>query len=277
MKRVILLTTCLVAGLVLARPNDVKYNVIPDEYKPYIYAAPESLEWFEAARYGVFMHWGPYSLAKVPASWGRNGPRPGAGRQASSGVPQEEYDNLYKKFNPVDFDADEWIRMVKDTGAKYFIFTTKHHDGFCMFDAKNTDYKITNTPFGRDVAKELADACHKYGIKIFWYYSQPDWHHPDCLTENNDRYREYMFTQLEQLLTDYGPVAGVFFDGLGTKYYEWDTPRMLKMMRTLQPGILINSRWGARICPDTKESAVTIKTRSRRSVTLKSVTPGKPT
>ncbi|VGO19224.1 hypothetical protein SCARR_01281 [Pontiella sulfatireligans] len=244
MKRTILLVACLATGLAQANPSDVKYDEMPEEYKPTIYAEPDAIDWMMEARYGVFMHWGPYCLAKVPASWGRNGPRPGAGKQANSGVPEEEYNNLYKTFNPVDFDADEWIRMVKDTGAKYFIFTTKHHDGFCMFDAKNTEYKITNTPFGRDVAKELAGACHKYGIKIVWYYSQPDWVHPDCLTDNNDRYRKYMFEQLEQLLTEYGPIAGLFFDGLGTKYYQWDTPRMLKMCRTLQPGIVINRRWG---------------------------------
>jgi alpha-L-fucosidase len=222
----------------------VSYASIPEEYAPYIHAEPEATDWFEAARFGVFMHWGPYSLAQVPASWGRHGPRPAANKDASSGVPFEEYDALYKEFNPVDFDADAWIRMVKDSGAKYFIFTTKHHDGFCMFDAKNTDYKITNTPFGRDVTKELADACHKYGIKIFWYYSQPDWHHPDCMTEDNARYRQYMFEHLEQLLTEYGEISGVFFDGLSLDYGWWDTPAMLKMMRTLQPGIIINRRWG---------------------------------
>ena len=225
----------------------VRYEKIPDKYTDYIYANSKDIQWFTDAKFGVFVHWGPYTLAKVPASWGRFGPRPGAGKQATEGVPQEEYDNLYKQFNPVDFDADQWIKMVKDAGAKYFIFTTKHHDGFCMFDAKNTDYKITNTPFGRDVAKEIADACHKYGIKLFWYYSQPDWQHPDCLTENNDRYRKYMYEHLEQLFTDYGKIDGLFFDGLGTKYYDWDTPRMLKMIRMLQPGIIINRRWGSGI------------------------------
>ena len=223
----------------------VRYQTIPDEFEDYIFAKPEDVQWFRDAKFGVFVHWGPYVLAEVPASWGRFGPRPGAGKQAKSGVPLEEYDNLYKKFNPVHFNADEWIKMVRDAGAKYFIFTTKHHDGFCMFDAHNTDYKITNTPFGRDVAKEIADACHKYGIKLFWYYSQPDWHHPDCLTENNERYRKYMYEHLRQLLTEYGRVDGLFFDGLGTKYYDWDTPRMLKMIRTLQPGIIVNRRWGA--------------------------------
>jgi len=217
---------------------------IPEDYKPYIYADPADVEWFTKARFGVFIHWGPSSLAKVPISWGRYGPRPGAGRQATGGVPKEEYDSLYKIFNPVEFDADEWIKLVRKSGAKYLIFTTKHHDGFCMFDAKNTGYKITNTPFGRDIAKELADACHKHGVKLFWYYSQPDWQHPDCLTENNERYRGYMYEHLEQLLTDYGKIDGIFFDHLGTQSADWDTPRLLKMIRTLQPGIIVNRRWG---------------------------------
>lgn len=223
----------------------VKYREIPDEYKEYIFASDQDMEWFVTAKFGVFVHWGPYSLAEVPASWGRLGPRPGTKAIAKQGVPLEEYDNLYKQFNPVKFDADEWIKMVKKSGAKYFVFTTKHHDGFCMFDASNTDYKITNTPFKRDIAKEIADACHKYDIKLFWYYSQPDWRHPDCLTENNGVYREYMYEHLETLLTNYGKIDGIFFDGLGTKYYDWDTPKMLKMIRTLQPEIIINKRWGA--------------------------------
>ncbi len=224
---------------------EVKYIEIPEEFKDYIYAKPEDVAWFKNAKYGVFVHWGPYSLAEVPASWGRLGPRPGAAAIAKIGVPEEEYNNLYKKFNPVKFNADEWIKMVKESGAKYFVFTTKHHDGFCMFDAPNTDYKITNTPFGRDIAKELADACHKYDIKLFWYYSQPDWRHPDCLTDTNGKYRTYMYEHLQTLLTNYGKIDGIFFDGLRTKYYDWDTPKMLKMIRTLQPGIIINKRWGA--------------------------------
>jgi len=245
MKRLLNILFILLLSSTAFSQAKVFYDSIPDEYKDYIYAKPQDIQWFKDAKFGVFVHWGPYSLAEVPASWGRNGPRPGAGKQATSGVPEEEYDNLYKKFNPVKFNADEWIKMVKESGAKYFIFTTKHHDGFCMFDAHNTDYKITNTPYGKDVAKEIADACHKYGIKLFWYYSQPDWHHPDCLTENNENYRKYMYEQLRQLLTEYGKIDGIFFDGLGTKYYDWDTPKMLKMIRTLQPGIIVNRRWGA--------------------------------
>ncbi len=222
-----------------------KEETVADEFMPYIYADPDDMEWFVNAKFGVFIHWGPSSIAKVPISWGRFGPRPGAGRQANSGVPMEKYDSLYTVFNPEKFNADEWVDMVRESGAKYLIFTTKHHDGFCMFDAHNTDYKITNTPFGRDIAKELADACHEQDIKLFWYYSQPDWQHPDCLTENNAVYRDYMYEHIQQLLSEYGQVDGLFFDHLGTKSKDWDTPRLLKMIRTLQPGIIVNRRWGS--------------------------------
>lgn len=220
---------------------------IPEETRQYFYAPPKDMKWFEDAKFAVFVHWGVSCLTKVEISWGRQAFRPGfEGGMAhpTTGTPKEVYDNLYKKFNPVNFNADEWIKMVKDSGAKYFIFTTKHHDGFCMFDAKNTDYKITNTPFKRDICKELADACHKYGIKLFWYYSKPDWHHPDYLTENHDNYRKYAWDQIRQLLTDYGKVDGIWFDCLNTTWQHWNTPEMIKMIRTLQPGILINSRWG---------------------------------
>ena len=247
-KKMMIAAFCLMAiGGHAEAQRRVTYDKIPDALMETLYASKEDTRWFTEAKFGVFVHWGPYVLKKVPASWGRWGNRPGAGKKATDGVPADVYDALYKEFNPVKFDADKWIKMVKDAGANYFIFTTKHHDGFCMFDARNTDYKITNTPFGRDVCKEIADACHKYGIRLFWYYSQPDWHHPDCLTENNENYREYMYEHLRQLLTDYGKVSGLFFDGLGTKYSDWDTPNMVKMIRELQPGIVINRRWGGNL------------------------------
>lgn len=244
-KKLIIATLCFMTFIDNTQAQRrVVYDKIPDALMKTLYASKEDVLWFTEAKFGVFVHWGPYVLKEVPASWGRWGSRPGAGKKATDGVPTDVYDSLYKDFNPVKFDADKWIRMVKDAGAKYFIFTTKHHDGFCMFDANNTDYKITNSPFGRDVCKEISDACHKYGIKLFWYYSQPDWHHPDCLTENNENYRKYMYEHLRQLLTDYGTISGLFFDGLGTKYSDWDTPNMIKMIRELQPGIVINRRWG---------------------------------
>ena len=217
---------------------------VPEDTRPFLFASKKDLKWFQDAKFGIFICWGPCSLKEAEIGWGRNGRRPGFKNKAKSGVPEEEYDNLYKKFNPTKFNADEWVRMIRDSGAKYMIFLTKHHDGFCMFDAKNTDYKITNTPYGKDVTKALADACHKYGIKIFWYYSQPDWHHPDFLTENHDRYREYLYEQIKQLLTDYGKIDGVWFDCLNTSWKHWNTPTLVKMIRQLQPGILINQRWG---------------------------------
>ena len=217
---------------------------LPDGALSWLYAKPAELKWFEDAKFGIFICWGPCSLKETEIGWGRFGKRPGTGNPAKGGVPEDEYDSLYKKFNPVNFDADTWVKMIRDSGAKYMIFLTKHHDGFCMFDAKNTDYKITNTPYGKDVTKMLADACHKYGVKIFWYYSQPDWHHPDYLTKNHDRYRKYMYEQVRQLLTEYGKIDGIWFDCLNTKWRHWDTPSLVKMIRELQPGILINSRWG---------------------------------
>ncbi len=213
----------------------------------YFYATPEQTQWFRDAKFAVFVHWNPSSLVEAEISWGRKGLRPGLNAKMANptdGVPAEKYDNLYKSFNPSRFNADEWIKLVKDAGAKYFIFTTKHHDGFCMFDAKNTTYKITNTPFGRDVCKEIADACHKYDIKLFWYYSQPDWTQKDYLTKNHDQYRKYMYEHIRQLLTDYGKIDGMWFDCLNLNWKHLNSPEMIKMIRELQPGILINSRWG---------------------------------
>jgi len=217
---------------------------VPENCKPFLFAADKDLKWFEDAKFGIFICWGPCSIAETEIGWGRNGARPGVPHPAKGGVPEDEYNNLYKKFNPVDFDADEWIKMVKESGAKYIIFLTKHHDGFCMFDAENTDYKVTNTPFKRDVTKELADACHKYGIKIFWYYSQPDWHHPDYLTKHHEKYRKYLYEHIRHLLTAYGKIDGIWFDCLNTSWRHWNTPELVKMIRELQPGILINRRWG---------------------------------
>ena len=190
-KQLVLTLTLLVgANLALSAPvpsgkQDIK-NVgknapekMPDDWQDYFYAKPKDVQWFQDAKFGIFVCWGPCSIAETEIGWGRKGPRPGIEKIATSGVPEEEYDNLYKQFNPTNFNADAWIKMMRDAGAKYMIFLTKHHDGFCMFDAVGTDYKITNTPYGKDVSKQLADACHKYGVKIIRYYSQPDSHHPD--------------------------------------------------------------------------------------------------
>lgn len=219
------------------------YGAMLDANRQYLYADAEDVEKFMELKYGVFIHWNPSCLKEAEISWSRFGPR-GTEDKAVGGIPLEEYDNLYKEFNPVNFNADEWMKMIKESGAKYMIFTTKHHDGFCMFDAPNTEYKITNTPFGRDICAEIADACHKYGIKLFWYFSKPDWKHPDYLTENQDNCCDYIHEHLRFLLTNYGKVDGLWFDCLGTTWKDWRTPEMVKMIRELQPNILINQRWG---------------------------------
>lgn len=244
MRKLLLIFLTLSLNISHAQIKSGAEESIPEEYKPYIFANEEDKQWFKDAKFGVFMCWGPCVLKKVDIGWGRNGPRPGTFEKATGGIPYQIYDNLYKEFNPELFNAEEIIQTVKKSRAKYLIFLTKHHDGFCMFDAHNTDYKITNSPYGKDIAKEIAEACHKYGIKLFWYYSQPDWYHKDYLTENHDNYKKYMFEQIEQLLTEYGKIDGIWFDHLGRKSSEFDTPRLLKLIRTLQPGILVNDRWG---------------------------------
>jgi len=229
-----------------AIPPQSKSQLLTEEEQKALLATPEEMQWFEDAKFGVFIHWGPALAVTTTLSWGRFGERPAAGKQARNGVPTQIYDSAYKEFNPVNFDAERWVKQMKSWGAKYFTFTTKHHDGFCMFDAPNTNYDIMHTPFKRDIAKELADAAHKYGIKIFWYYSQPDWHNPNCLREGKhyEEYLPYMKEQLHWLLTHYGKIDGIFFDGLGSKYWNWDIKTLIPWIKELQPGILINPRYG---------------------------------
>ena len=218
-------------------------------------ASPQDIEWFRDARFGLFIHWGPVSQKGTEISWSRLGAgiEPPRKRRV---IPWEEYDSLYKTFNPTQFDAKKWVRIAKSAGMKYLVFTTKHHDGFCMFDTKMTDYKITNSPFKRDIVAETAKACHAEGMKLGFYYSQPDWHHPDYMTENHARYLEYMRAQLRELMTNYGKVDILWFDGLGGTAEKWDAENLFKMIRELQPGILINNRAGLPADFDTPEQKI---------------------
>ena len=210
--------------------------------------APDSpnFDWWREARFGMFIHWGPVSLKGTEISWSRAGERRDKSETKTTGVPAAEYDNLYKQFNPVKFNADEWVSIAKAAGMKYMVLVAKHHDGFCMFDSKLTDYKITNTPFGRDVTAELATACKKAGIRFGVYYSPPDWHHPDFFTANHARYVDYMYGQVKELLTNYGPVDELWFDGEGgvNTSETWDNPRLFNMIRQLQPQIIVTTRCG---------------------------------
>ncbi|MGB2809669.1 MAG: alpha-L-fucosidase [Sedimentisphaerales bacterium] len=222
--------------------------------KDYMRAGEQDMQTWREMKFGLFIHWGPVSLKGTEIGWSRGGER--RGRSGKGKIPFEEYDNLYKNFNPVKFNADEWVQVAKDAGMKYLVFTSKHHDGFSMFDSKHTDYKITNSPFKRDVVKELADACHKAGLKLGYYYSPVDWYHPDYRTENHSKYIKFMHNQIRQLCTQYGRLDIMWFDSLGGSAKDWDSENMFKMIRKLQPHIIINNRAGLAADHDTPEQRI---------------------
>jgi alpha-L-fucosidase len=218
--------------------------------------APEAaIKIWQDARFGMFIHWGPVALTGQEIGWSRG-----------KITPIEEYDNLYKRFNPVEFDADEWVRIAKAAGMKYIVLTTKHHDGFCLWDTKQTDYNIMNTPFGRDVVKELAAACKKGGIAFGTYYSTCDWHHPDFPRTSPggkvrreqsdlDAYTGYLKAQTRELLASYGPLFTLWYD----VPQEFDPARgqgVIDMARAIQPDIVINNRTGAKGDYDTPEQKI---------------------
>jgi alpha-L-fucosidase len=210
--------------------------------EPWSQPDPAAMSRWQDMRFGMFIHWGPVSLTHHEIGWSRGAQTPIA-----------EYDNLYKKFNPVKFNADEWVSIAKRAGMKYMVLTTKHHDGFCLFATKETDYNIMNSPFKRDVTKELAEACKKQGIAFGTYYSVCDWHHPDFPftspgggvrreKSDIDAYNRYLLAQIRELVTNCGPLLVLWndvpqgFQGRGLK--------TIKMVRQLQPDILVNDRTG---------------------------------
>jgi alpha-L-fucosidase len=217
-----------------------------------------NLESWRADRFGLFIHWGPVSLKGTEIGWSRAGERRGY-RGPGTQVPAEVYDNLYREFNPTAFNAREWVAIAQAAGMKYLVFTSRHHDGFSLFDTQASDYKITSplSPFRRDVVRELADACHAAGLKFGLYYSQPDWHHPDAFTpDRHDRYLSYLQTQVRELLTNYGRVDLLWFDGLGKKAEDYGAVAVNRMARELQPHLLINNRNGLPEDFDTPEQRV---------------------
>ena len=183
------------------------------------------MKWWRDARFGMFIHWGLYA---VPAGTWKGKPVGGIGEwiMNSANIPVAEYEQLAKQFNPVKYDPAEWVRIAKDAGMKYIVITSKHHDGFCLFDTKATDYDIVDaTPYGKDLLKPLADECRKQGLKFCVYYSIMDWHHP-AQTRPNDKsynptkivpgrkaeYMDYMKQQLKELLDTCDPEV-LWFDG----------------------------------------------------------------
>ncbi len=250
-----LLTSVVCLPLVFAAgagANAAQTGVIgsPD----YLKASAEDVQAWRELKFGLFVHWGPVSLKGTEIGWSRGGERRGTGGKGE--IPVEVYDNLYKQFNPVQFNADEWMQIAKDAGMRYFVFTSKHHDGFSMFDSKLTDYKVTNSPFKRDVVKELADACHKAGLRLGYYYSPVDWHHPDYRTVNHQRYIEYLHGQLREICSNYGRIDIVWFDGLGGSAKDWDSENLFRVIRQLQPHVIINDRAGLPADHDTPEQTI---------------------
>ncbi len=205
---------------------------------------PPAIESWLDLKFGLFIHWGPVSLKGTEISWSRGGLR--RDRFGEGQVPADEYDSLWKRFNPTKFDAREWVATARDAGMRYLVLTAKHHDGFCMWDSAETDYKITRTPFARDVCAELASACREAGLKLGWYYSCPDWHHPDFFTPRHAEYLCYMKAQVRELLTGYGKVDILWFDADGGANTQatYDAALVVEMARELAPGIVINRRCG---------------------------------
>jgi len=211
------------------------------DFTPYLKASPENMKKWDDRTFGLFMHWDMSSLLGVEISWAKQNRVDVAGE---GDIPDVIYNNLYKSFNPQEFDAKKFVEVAKNAGMRYIVITTKHHGGFCMFDSKLTDYKITNTAFGRDVIKELSDACHAAGMAFGIYYSQPDWHHPDFIKKDFDAYRPYLFGQMKELCSNYGKIDMIFFDGLFYGEKEYHTKELFKLIRTLQPDVVINERCG---------------------------------
>jgi len=219
----------------------------------------ERMKWWRDARFGMFVHWGLYA---VPAGEWKGKKIPGIGEwiMERADIPAAEYETLAQQFNPVKFNADEFVGIAKNAGMKYIVITSKHHDGFCLWDSEVTDYDIIDaTPFKRDILKELSKACKKQGIKLCFYHSIMDWHHPDAQrpfypnyndskqsNPNFARYVEnYMKPQLKELITKYGPLGVLWFDGEWIK--DWTEPQgkdLYNYVRGLQPNIIINNRVG---------------------------------
>ena len=222
--------------------------------KDYLKAGERDLQRWREMKFGLFIHWGPVSLKGTEIGWSRGGERRGGSGTGS--IPFEIYDNLYKQFNPVKFNARQWVQIAKDAGMKYLVFTSKHHDGFSMFDSKLTEYKIANSPFKRDVVKELAEACHKAGLKLGYYYSPVDWYHPDYRTEYHANYIKFLHGQLREICTNYGKIDIIWFDGLGGTAKDWDSENLFKIIRQLQPHVIINNRAGLPADHDTPEQRI---------------------
>lgn len=251
--RIPYLTRTLIACLVLAATCAAQKLPPP---LPAPASQDAKMQWFREAKFGLFIHWGLYA---IPAGEWKGKPIPGIGEwiMNRAKIPVSEYEQLASQFNPVKFNAEEWVKMAKDAGMKYVVITSKHHDGFAMYQSAVSKYNVVDaTPFKRDVVKELALACAKHGLRFGVYYSQAqDWHEkngagntwdfgPDPQKDFDQYLRDKALPQLKELLSNYGPMCLVWFD----------TPRMMTKERSqpfidaihqMQPACLIDGRLGA--------------------------------
>ncbi len=204
------------------------------------------MQWFREAKFGLFIHWSPVSLQGTELSWSRNGKKPLDVTGDPAGPSDDPvYDNLYKQFNPTNYNARQWVKIARDAGMKYMVLTCKHHEGFAMFHTKfRPEFSIAATPFKRDVVKELAAACHEAGMRFGVYYSPRDWTHPDYGIGDNKKYVEFMNGQLRELLTNYGKVDIIWFDSYGQGDLEkfWQIGETWSLLKSLQPAAVINNR-----------------------------------
>lgn len=252
-----------------------EYNYFSsEEWEAYPFAKEEDLRWFKDAKFGLFLHVGIAAMGMVDISWSRSTHKLPDPESWAGGIADEVYDGWAKEIAFPAFDAKSWARLARESGFRYVVIITKHHDGFHMWDTAYSDYKITNSPFGRDYLRELVDAFRAEGLKIGLYYSQRDWTHPDYepvpvedaermtaapyfkmkdgkdwyLTEKHQRYQRYMYNTVRELMTDYGKIDVLWWDadrccGMYTAEM-WNTGEVEAMVRQLQPHIIINNRGG---------------------------------
>ncbi len=242
---------CLLILVSVAQVNAKSDIIIWDETPA---EKAERMAWWTDARFGLFIHWGTYAMA-ARHEWVRY----------HEEISSADYQKYFDHFNPDLYNPKEWAKAAKAAGMKYFVVTTKHHEGFCLFDSKHTDYKSTKTPYGKDLIKPMVEAFRAEGLKVGFYYSLIDWHHPHFTVDNihpmrNNKeeraknknrdlaiYRKYLHDQVREILTNYGTIDCLFLDfsypgedGKGRE--EWDSGELIKMVRKLQPTCIVNDR-----------------------------------
>jgi len=232
--------------LLLAGPASAQGTGDPPETPGAYIPSPDNLtarEWYQDARFGLFIHWGVSSVL-MDGEW----------VMENRGIRIPEYERLASYFDPTEFDADAWVSLAREAGMRYVTLITKHHDGFALWDSAVSDWDVVDrTPFGRDIVAEVAEACRRQGLKLFVYYSQLDWHHLDYWPRGRtghstgrpeegdwDRYLDYVDAQLRELFTNYGPLGGVWFDGMWDRPdADWRLERTYGLIHELQPAALV--------------------------------------